>query len=506
MNVLLYITPSPPDAMRIEPRGLPLGPLAIGTYAKHAGHHVKIIDGNVYKSISEVTGDGFLPDVLGVSMLTMYGVLVMDQIRKFISDIRTVADPTVVFGSTGSSVLSEMLLRENVADYVVLGPGEEVFLDLLSALEAGCGVSGVSSLAYLEDGSYMETPRAECGGGFGMILPMDYSLMDVSRYLRYMHDGNKGIDFATSRGCKYRCTFCFNEFFYGCAYQARPVPVLISEMKYLIETYGITSFALQDECFGSDKAWLHEFCNAIIAELPPHITWGGQLHGGVLTKEDYTLMLKAGCLALFFGVESGDPQMSRKIRKGVDLPKLQAEIAMLQEMGFWIYSAFIVGFPDETREQLLRTCEFMLSCKSNSFYMSKFYLIPNTKLFEELEERGSIAMPQTLEEFQAFLSPKRYRNYSNVPERDLDVVLAFFNFAFRFEFLFKKGVITHIRSFIQNRSKGSGQDKRYLFYTLAFMFKTLWHFMAHPLVRRKYGLTFRNFKRQATELPSTARK
>jgi len=494
MNVLIYITPSPPTVTRVEPRGLPLGPLAIGTYAKHAGHNVKIVDGNAYKSLAEVTCDGFAPDVLGVSMLTMYGVLVMDQIRDFISEIRTVADPTVVFGSTGSSVLSEVLLRENVADYVVLGPGENVFLDLLSALEAGSGVSGIPSLAYLDGGSYVETPRAECGGGHGMSLPMDYSLLDVPRYFYYMLDDRKGIDLSASRGCKYRCTFCFNEYFFGCAYQTRPVPVLISEMKFLNETYGITNFTIMDECFGYDKEWLHAFCNAVIAELPP-VTWWCQFHGGVNTKEDYELMLRAGGIFLLLGVETGDPGMSRKIRKGVDLPKLQAEIEMLQDMGFWVYTAYVLGFPDETREQLMNTCKFMLGSKSNAFYISKFYLIPHTKLYEELESRGSVTMPKTIEEFQAFLSPKRYRNYANVPEHDLDVILAFFNIAFRLQFLFEKGASRHLKSFFKTRGKGSGGDKRYLIYILAFMLKMMWFFFAYPWVRRRYGLTFRNFKR-----------
>lgn len=471
-----------------------MGPLALGTYVKHAGHHVKIVDGNTYHSLSEVTGGGFVPDVIGVSMLTMYGVLVMDQIREFISDIRTIADPAVVFGGTGSSVLSEVLLHEKVADYVVIGPGEEVFLDFLSALEAGSEVSSIPSLAYLDGGAYVETPRAVCGGGQGLSLPMDYSLLDVPSYLRYIVDGSKSLDISASRGCKYRCTFCFNEYFFGCAYQTRPVPVLISEMKFLNETYGITNFAIMDECFGSDKAWLRAFCSAMIAELP-QATWWCQLHGGANTKEDYALMWKAGCTALLIGVETGDPEMSRKIHKGINLPKLQAEISMLQEMGFWVYAAFIIGLPDETSEQLRRSCEFMLGSRSNTFWMTKFYLIPHTRLFEELERRGSVSMPKTIGEFQTFLSTKRYRNYANVPERDLDVVMAFFNVAHRLQLLFSKDAYKHLKAFFKSRVKGGGNDSRYLIYILAFMLNMMWNFLAHPLVRRRYGLTFRNFKR-----------
>jgi len=377
---------------------------------------------------------------------------------------------------------------------VVIGPGEEVFLELLSSLEGGRDVSGISGIAYLDGGSYVRTARAACGGGFGMTLPMDYSLVDVTRYICYSADGRKTVDISASRGCKYRCTFCYNEFFYGCAYQVRPVPVLISEMKFLNRTYGISNFYILDECFGSDKAWLHEFCRAVVAELPP-VTFWCQLHGGVKTREDYELMRKAGCHTIFIGVETGDPEMSRKIRKGIDLASLPTEIAMLQDMGFLVTTAFIVGFPGETHEQLLHSCEFMLSSKVNHFYMSKFYLIPNTKLFEELEERGSVTMPQTLEEFQAFLSPKRYRNYSNVPERDLDVVLAFFNLIFRFEFLFRKDAFTRVQSFLKSRGQGNGGDKRYSFYIFALILKMMWNVTVHPMIRKKYGLTLRNFKR-----------
>lgn len=491
MNVLIYITPSPPEVMRFEYRGLPLGPLTIGTYVKHAGHSVKIIDGNIYKSPSDF--EGFVPDVLGISMLTMYGILDAEGIRGFIADVRTVAAPVVVFGGPGSSVLSEVLLSEKLADYIVLGPGEEVFVDLLAALENASAIHEIPGIAYLDDGVYRRTAHV-VSGGFGMPLSLDYSLMDMPRYIAYSHEGTRSMDMCTSRGCKYRCAFCFNEFFYACSYQPRPVSTIIAEMKFLIETYGVTYFRIMDECFGSDKAWLHELCNAMIAELPP-IIWWCQLRGGMNNREDYELMFRAGCRTVFIGVESADPEMSRKIRKSLNLKRLPAEIDMLHELGFMVTGSFIVGFPGETREQLRHTCEFMLASKINSFYMSKFYLIPNTGAFEELLQSGRVTMPETLAEFQAFLSPKRYRNYANVPERELDAVIAFFSLAYRLELLAGKGAVVRVRSFIKSLSQGGGGDKRYLFYIIALFMKTLWRVFAHPFIRKKYGLTFRNFQR-----------
>jgi len=430
MNVLIYVPPPPKGMKSGEALELPIGALIIGTYAKHAGHNVKIVDGLTSSSFAD-DGDGFVPDVLGISMLTMYSVLVEAEMRKFITDVRKVADPIIVCGGPGSSVLSEALLNDKLTDYVVFGPGENVFVELLSAFEAGTAVSEVSDIAYLDEtGSYVKTPRTKCSGSC-LELQTDFSLMDISGYLNPWLEGQRSVALYTSRGCKYRCSFCFNEAFYGRSYQTRPVPVIIAEMKDLNENYGVSAFRIFDECFGFDRAWLHELCNAIINELPP-VGWVCMHRGGMNAREDYELMKRAGCLIVMMGIETGDPQMSKTIRKAIHLESIPAEIEMLQDMGFWVYGYFILGFPDETREQLKRTCDFMLASKMDFFYLSYFYLIPDTGLYEELVNSGRATAPKTIAEFRAFLSPKRYPNYSQIPKRELDVVFAFMSLAFRF--------------------------------------------------------------------------
>jgi len=497
MNVLIYVPPPPPPGLGVAvSRHLPIGALVIGSYAKHAGHNVKIIDGDAAESLTDAVHDGFVPDVLGISLITMYGILAVDGIRDFISEVQKLADPVVVFGGAGASVLSEILLNEKLAHYVVIGPGEDIFVELLSALEAGRAVSGIPGVAYLDAaGSCVQALRANCGGEFGMSLPLDYSLMDITPYIIVdMPDKTKKKSLAvyTSRGCKYRCTFCFNEAFFACSYQPRPVSVIISEMKVLVEQYGITHFTIMDECFGAGKAWLYELCNAMLAELPP-VTWSCMHHGGVRTREDYELMYKAGCRKAFIGIESADPQMNRKIRKGLDLTRIPAEIDLMHELGMRATLSFIVGFPDETREQLLRSCEFMLSSKADSFYISEFYLIPDTKMFEELASAGRVTMPKTLAEVQAYLSPGRHPNYSNIPEREINVVLGFINLAWRVALLFENGkLFSNLRTYIILQSGG---DVRFFFSSILFFLKCSWHVAAHPLIRKRYGLWAWNFKR-----------
>ena len=493
MNVLIYIPP-PPERTSGEPRELPVGALVIGSYAKHAGHNVKIIDGLASNSFTEA---GFVPDVVGVSMLTMYSALVIDEIRAFIADVRRAADPVVVCGGPGSSVMSEAILNDKVADYVVFGPGEDVFVELLSALEAGTPVSGVSDIAYLDEtGAYVKTPRSKCSGPC-LQLQTDYSLMDITGYINPFGSSNvKSIGLMTSRGCLYRCTFCYNEAFYGCAYQVRPVSVIIAEMKDLSENYGIMAFRFFDECFGFDKAWMRELCNAIIAELPS-IRWFCMYRGGMNARADYELMYRAGCRVVSMGIETGDPQMSRTIRKSIDLASLPAEIEMLQDMGFWLMGYFIIGFPGETREQLKNTCDFMMASKIDLFYLSHFYLIPDTRLFEEMVRGGRAAMPKTIAEFQAFLSPRRYPNYSQIPERELNVVYAFMSLGFRFGILFEKGKMrNNLKFYFSARTKGSGGGGlRYLFTSFAHYLKLMWQIAVHPSIRKRYGLQFNKFQR-----------
>ncbi|MCL2512640.1 MAG: B12-binding domain-containing radical SAM protein [Oscillospiraceae bacterium] len=495
MKVLIYTPPPPSGMMRGgDTLQLPIGPLIIGTYAKNAGHDVKIIDGIVSDSFTSDVSEGFIPDILGVSLLTMYGILDIDGIRSFISDVKKVADPTVVFGGAGASVLSEILLNEKLADYIVHGPGEEVFVELLSALETGSDVSGIPGVAYLDDsGSYVKTAIKKCGG-YGLSLPLDYSLMDITRYFHYTLDNKKGLAICTSHGCKYRCTFCYNESFYACSYQTRPVSVIISEMNFLNKNYNIEHFIILDECFGIDKEWMYELCNEIIKKFPS-VTWWCQHHGGMKTREDYELMYKAGCREVCIGVESADPQMSIKIRKAIDLTRIPPEIDMMHDIGFSVLGAFILGFPDETFQQLLRTCEFMLSSKMDGFYISKFYLIPETKIYDELVSEGRFKMPKTLKEFQIFLSSKNYTNYSKIPDRELNVVMAFFNLMIKLKFLFsEKNVLNNLYTVLKKRIIGSGKNKQFIFYTFLFHFQMLLCVFAHPFIRKKYKLLFRNYE------------
>ena len=498
MNVLIYIPPPPKMAVG-EQLELPIGALFIGTYAKHAGHNVKIIDGLASNSFAKAS-DGFVPDVVGISMLTMYSVLVMDDIRKFLAEVRKVSDPVIVCGGPGSSVMSEAILNDRLTDYVVFGPGEDVFIRLLSALESGSPVSDISDIAYLDGGgSYVKTPRSKCGGEC-LSLQTDYSLMDITRYINYSIDNKKAVAVCASRGCVNRCTFCYNEAFFGCSFQARPVSVIIAEMKALNAQYGVSSFRIPDECFGIDKAWLYELCNAILAELPP-VTWWCMTRGGMLTREDYELMLRAGCQFVMFGIETADPQMSRKINKNLDFASLPAEIQMLYELGLMVVASFIMGFPGETPEQMRRTCDFMMSCKVDWFYNPKFYLIPDTKEFEALESSGRVTTPKTIAEFQAYLadyiSPKLYPNYSEIPNLELNVVCAFTSIIFRFAILFEKGKMwDHLKLFVNARLKGSGgAGLRYLIGSLAYYLYLTWLCVIHPLIRKKYGLLVKNFQR-----------
>jgi len=204
-------------------------------------------------------------------------------------------------------------------------------------------------------------------------------------------------------------------------------------------------------------------------------------------------MYRAGCRQTFIGIESGDPEMNRKIRKGLNLTRIPAEIDLMHELGMRVTLSFIVGFPDETREQLLRTCAFMLASKADQIYLSEFYLIPDTRMFEELASADRVTRPKTLDEVQAYLSPKRYPNYSNIPERELNVIVGFVNLAWRLALVFENGkVFKNLRTYAKIQSNG---DMRFFFSSILFFLKCLWDVVAHPLIRKRYGLWAWNFKR-----------
>jgi radical SAM superfamily enzyme YgiQ (UPF0313 family) len=99
-------------------------------------------------------------------------------------------------------------------------------------------------------------------------------------------------------------------------------------------------------------------------------------------------MRGAGCRAYKFGVETGDPEVMRRIPKALDLAAVRRTVQDCRDLGIQAHATFLLGLPGENRERALRTIDFALSLDTHTLQFAIATPYPGTRFYERAREKG----------------------------------------------------------------------------------------------------------------------
>ena len=172
-----------------------------------------------------------------------------------------------------------------------------------------------------------------------------------------------------------------------------------------------------DDALTANPARLLDLCRAIEDGVRFPLTWSAITRANMVTPRLLDAMKQAGCVAVNFGVESGDDQVLRAIRKGITTAQVERALTWARERGLMTTCNFMLGFPQETPAALENTRRFMerIAPLTDSFStLGVVVPFPATPIYEEfharygftnwwLEERYShFAAPPSIEDFERF--------------------------------------------------------------------------------------------------------
>ena len=239
----------------------------------------------------------------------------------------------------------------------------------------------------------------------------------------------------TSRGCPARCTFCAN-YVTGRAYRWRSAQDVVAEMVLLSERYGVRHFPFWDDAFTARRQRLNEICDAILAEPAlKGITWTCITPGNMVKPHDLKRMRKAGCVAINFGIESGDYNILRVIQKGQRPEQTLAAVAAAKEVGMLTIVNFMFGFPEEGLTELQNTLDFMMTLAEHTDYFNNRGVLvpfPGTAIYDRWHEeygftRWWLDPSKIIDEPNVHvLDPREVQTYL---EHDPTLALDFFNYS-----------------------------------------------------------------------------
>lgn len=359
----------------------PLGLAYLAAVARKAGHAVTILDafgeGLSWEAFAQrVLAERW--DVVGFSGMTP----VFDTVQRAMKLCRP-QTRTLVLGGPHATAVREKVLRDNAElDIAVFGEGEDTFVELLAALKAGQSPTGLPGMATRE--------------GIGPDRPLRKVLDDLpfpardllpNAQYRYPLCGTRRITtLITSRGCPYRCVFCDKSVF-GSHWRARSAENVLTEVDEVVRTYGVQTAIFYDDLFTLKKDRLRAICEGLIARKYD-LTWKAEGRVDIVDAEMLTLMRRAGCDMIAYGVESANPKGLEYLGKGTNPEMIREAFRKTRAAGIKTMGYFILGIPVETYDEAAATIRFAIEIQADYAQFSVLSPFPGTKLYEDAKTRG----------------------------------------------------------------------------------------------------------------------
>ena len=375
----------------------PLGLLALaGEIQRIPDSTVKIIDMEGENlSLDEVIEQAleFNPDLVGI---TLHATAAHNNAGYIANKIKIRSPHTVlVAGGHHATFLPKEIIRSGF-DISVLGEGDETIYEIGMAIKDGHGFQNVSGIVY-KDGSEIKRTKPRKLIGDLDTLPMPpLELLNSEKYtFKVFGDKEKVMCLETSRGCPYACDFCSVTPTWGNRWRSKSNERIIMEMKEA-KKHGYNWIFFTDDIFVvyPNVEQRRELFKKLIEE-GVESKWIVQMRADVTSKNSDLIELasKAGMSIAFLGVESGSPEVLKKMHKGEFTPQSADAVRILSSSGVIVLVGMMVGAPYERFREALSTVRFsreLARAGADAVQFSIYTPLPGTRIFDDALRNRSL--------------------------------------------------------------------------------------------------------------------
>lgn len=409
-RVLLINPPSP------EQLGAPLlGLQYVAASLVEHGHEVRVVDAaarHFDRTLDEIVDevDAFGPDVVGVSLFTRWvwhAYRLVERLRGRV--------PVLVAGGAHTTVRPQETLDHGF-DVAVVGEAEHSIVALLERIERGERIRGIVGGELVSDLDALPFPQ------------IAQDLFDPAWYDAAGREVIPG-GILTSRGCPARCTFCAN-YVTGRLFRYRSSESVVSEVNAYHARFGTTFFPCWDDALTANRQRLYDLCAVLEERCEFPFTWSAITRANMVKPELLAAMRRAGLVHVNFGVESGDDDILRAIKKGIKTDHVVRALEWAKDAELSTACNFMLGFPQETPAALERTLAFMQRIAPLVDTFSTLGVLvpfPGTPLYDDFhvehgftdwwlrEDCSHYSPPPPMDDFDRF-----YRHYVDDANLELD--------------------------------------------------------------------------------------
>lgn len=355
MNRVLLFNPR---SARYKPR-IPNSILSIASSIEGMYDYV-IVDGNMevdpWEKIYSYLSDGSFRYFGCTSMpgpQLKQAIPVSKKIRELFPSI------SIIWGGYFPSNQPKAVLSSGYVDFIINGPGEKSFPALLKALENNQPYEFINNLIYKAGDMVVKTGKDELYD-MDALPALPYERLNqfypIRRYLGKTYLGTRTIAYHSSMGCPFKCSFCAVVPIYNARWRGKSASAIYKDIRYLKDNFGGNAIEFHDNNFFVSEKRTAEFSRLI---SPDNMIWWGE--GRIDTIDKYSdatlaLMRESGCRMIFFGAETGNDEILKKMDKGGTqtadgIRKFAARMAKFDIIPEY---SFVLGTPADTPEQSIK--------------------------------------------------------------------------------------------------------------------------------------------------------
>ncbi len=387
MKILLISPPTKSVVKEVLSTTAPPSGLAYLASMVKEEHDVKIVDSLIenlnFEKVEQIIRK-FYPDLVGITATTsmMPDAYKIARIAKNIDK-----NIKVAIGGPHVTFLPEKTIEEcPCIDFVVRGEGEITFKELVDYMVGSKNAKEIKGLTYKQNGSIRSNPPRELIKNLDSIPLPSYDLLPMDKYNA---DGIKFGTIMTSRGCPFNCIFCSSSLQFGKRWRAHSVDRVMKEINILHNEYGIREIEFLDDTFTLNKKRAILIAENIKKE-GMDIRWTASSRVNTFSKEVAKSMKKGGCHTVYFGIESGSQKTLDFIGKGITLQQSLKAVKDAHDADLISLGSFIIGFPDESRNDVKNTIKFSKKVGVNLAQFTVATPYPGTRLWNIALKRNLI--------------------------------------------------------------------------------------------------------------------
>jgi radical SAM superfamily enzyme YgiQ (UPF0313 family) len=254
-------------------------------------------------------------------------------------------------------------LSSGYVDFVINGPGDHAFPELIDALENNKPYELIKNLIYKTGENIIRNKKEDLIEQDNLPeLPYNKlsEFYSIDKYLGKTYMGKNTLPYHSSIGCPFTCSFCAVVPTYEARWKAKSAEHVYRDVKYIKDKWGADAIEFHDNNFFVSEKRCVAFAKLI---KPEKMSWWGMARIDTMDKfkdESLSLIREAGCKIIFFGAESGNDKVLHQLDKGGTQTgeQILRFAERLKKFDIIPEYSFVLGTPAPTPEEVMEQIEF----------------------------------------------------------------------------------------------------------------------------------------------------